>query len=42
VHLPHHTKADLKRILRKPAETMPPFDGTDAELDEFVNRLKPE
>ncbi|MDD5210027.1 MAG: cytochrome ubiquinol oxidase subunit I [Elusimicrobiales bacterium] len=42
VHLPHHTKDDLKRLLRKPAETMPPFDGTDAELDEFVNRLKPE
>lgn len=41
-HLPHHTKEQLKKILRKPAETMPPFDGTDAELDTFVNELKPE
>ncbi len=41
-HLPHHTKEQLKKLLRKPAETMPPFDGTDAELDTLVNELKPE
>ncbi len=34
------SKAELKNILKTPVETMPPFNGTDAELDAFVNALK--
>ncbi|OIO01654.1 MAG: hypothetical protein AUJ51_08065 [Elusimicrobia bacterium CG1_02_56_21] len=35
-----HTKEELKNILRNPAATMPPFDGTDKELADFVDALK--
>jgi cytochrome bd-type quinol oxidase subunit 1 len=39
-HLGHHSKEKLKNILRNPAPTMPPFDGTDKELDDFVDSVK--
>lgn len=39
-HLQHHSAEELKKILRTPVETMPPFEGTDVELDAFVSVLK--
>ncbi len=39
-HLRHHSKEELKKILKNPAPTMPPFDGTEKDLDDFVDALK--
>lgn len=39
-HLLHHSKDELKKILRKPPSTMPPFVGSDEELDEFLDIVR--
>lgn len=39
-HLLHHSKEELKNYLKNPPENMPPFEGTEQELDAFVNALK--
>ncbi len=41
-HLGHHSKEELKKILKTPPSTMPPFEGTDKELDDFATVLKQE
>lgn len=38
-HLKHHSKEELKKFLRNPPPTMPPFAGTDGELDAFVDLI---
>ncbi len=40
-HLRHHPKDKLKKLLKEPKKPMPPFSGTDAELDEFINTVVP-
>lgn len=39
VHLKHHSEKELKTILRNPPSAMPPFEGTDEELDSFVDTV---
>lgn len=39
-HLLHHSKEGLRNYLKNPPENMPPFEGTEKELDDFVNALK--
>ncbi|MDP2866538.1 MAG: cytochrome ubiquinol oxidase subunit I, partial [Elusimicrobiota bacterium] len=39
-HILHHSKEGLRKYLTNPPENMPPFEGTEKELDEFVNALK--
>lgn len=39
-HLLHHSKEGLKKYLTSPPENMPPFEGTEKELDDFLNALK--
>lgn len=39
-HLLHHSKEGLKKYLTIPPENMPPFEGTEQELDDFLNALK--
>lgn len=38
-HLKHHSKGDLKKLLKNPPASMPPFFGTDEELDAFVDTI---
>ena len=40
-HLRHHPKEELKKLLKEPNKPMPPFPGTEKELDEFLNTLVP-
>ncbi len=40
-HLRHHPKAELKKLLQEPKKTMPPFPGTEKELDEFLTTVIP-
>lgn len=39
-HLLRHSKEGLRNYLKNPPETMPPFEGTEQELDDLVNALK--
>ena len=39
-HILHHSKEELRNYLKNPPETMPPFEGTEKELDDLVNALK--
>ena len=39
-HILHHSKEELKKYLTSPPENMPPFEGTEKELDDLVNALK--
>lgn len=41
-HILHHSKEGLKKYLTSPPENMPPFEGTEKELDDFLNALKQE
>lgn len=38
-HLYHHTKEELKKFLKNPPPTMPPFSGSDDELNDFVDAI---
>ena len=38
-HLKHHPKDWLKKFLKTPPQAMPPFRGTEKELDEFVEAI---
>ncbi|MDP2864807.1 MAG: heavy metal-binding domain-containing protein [Elusimicrobiota bacterium] len=40
-HLRHHPKEELKKLLREPKKTMPPFPGTEKELDGFLMTVIP-
>lgn len=40
-HLRHHPKEELKKLLKEPKKPMPPFPGTEKELDEFLNTVVP-
>ena len=40
-NLGHHTRDGLKHLLLNPPESMAPFEGTEAELQEFVNAAVP-
>jgi cytochrome bd-type quinol oxidase subunit 1 len=40
-HLGHHSQEELKKMLRNPPEVMPPFAGTDEELDKFIEEIRP-
>ena len=39
-HFLHHSKEELRKYLTSPPENMPPFEGTEKELDDLVNALK--
>lgn len=39
-HILHHSKEGLKKYLTTPPENMPPFEGTEKELEDFVSALK--
>ena len=38
-HLRHHSNDELKKLLKNPKKPMPPFPGTEKELDEFVETV---
>jgi len=40
-HLKHHPKAELKKLLQEPKKPMPPFPGTEKELDKFLTTVIP-
>ncbi|MBI2341583.1 MAG: cytochrome ubiquinol oxidase subunit I [Deltaproteobacteria bacterium] len=40
-HLKHHPKEELKKFLRNPPEVMPPFTGTEEELNKFIEEISP-
>ena len=40
-HLKHHPKEELKKLLKEPKKSMPPFPGTDKELDGFLTAITP-
>lgn len=40
-HLKHHPKDQLKKLLKEPKKPMPPFPGTEKELDEFLKAIIP-
>ncbi len=40
-HLRHHPKDELKKLLKEPKKPMPPFPGTEKELDEFLKTVIP-
>ena len=40
-HLRHHPKGELKKLLKEPKKPMPPFPGTEKELDEFLTTVIP-
>ncbi len=40
-HLRHHPKEELKKLLKEPKKPMPPFPGTDKELDDFLMTVIP-
>ena len=39
-HLHHHTKDWLKKFLRTPPPSLPPFKGGDEELDKFIDIIQ--
>lgn len=40
-HLRHHPKEQLKKLLKEPKKPMPPFPGTDQELEKFLKTVIP-